>query len=341
MRALVLDEKNGPFRMEEREPPALEPGTVLLRVRACGVCHRDVIDRRGVFPYSTFPRVLGHEIAGDILEVGSGVTDFKVGDRVVTTHRPSCGECPSCKANEETRCERSLWSYGMTVDGGYTEVCLAHAGTLVKIPDAVDYAPASFLHCTAAVALRALFERGRLSFGETVLVTGASGGVGMHALQLVRYAGARVIAATTSPAKVELLKMAGAREVVVLGPGVRLQDEVRRLTGGRGAELALELVGSPTWNGTMKSVCPGGRIVLVGNVLAERVELNPGYAILNEIEIIGSAGAKRGDLESVLHLAAKGFLSPVLAGTLPLEQAGEAHERLKNRDVTGRLVLIP
>jgi D-arabinose 1-dehydrogenase-like Zn-dependent alcohol dehydrogenase len=341
MRALVLDEKNGPFRVEQREPPALQPSTVLLRVRACGVCHRDLIDRRGLYPFSTFPRVIGHEIAGDVLEVGPGVTSFQPGDRVATTHRPSCGQCRACLADEPARCERAIWSYGMTVDGGYAEVCLAHEGTLVKIPDAIDYAHASFLHCTAAVAMRALFDRGKLVLGQTVLVTGASGGVGIHALQLIRHVEARSIAVTSSESKVAELKEAGANEVIVVKPGTRIQDEVARITGGQGVELALELVGQPTWNASVKSLRPGGRMVLVGNVTADRVDLNPGYFILKEIEMVGSASATRGDLESVLTLAARGMLKPMLAGTLPLEEAEKAHERLRSRDVVGRLVLIP
>lgn len=340
MRALVIDGKDLPFRLEDREPPAVEPGTALVRVRACGVCYRDIIDRRGPYPFSTFPRVIGHEIAGEVIEVGPGVSNVSPGDRVVTTHRPACGQCPACLEREETRCERSFWSYGMTVDGGYAEVCLAHAGTLVRVPDKLDLVRASFLHCTAAVALRALFNRGRLSLGEAVLVTGASGGVGMHALQLIRLVGARAIAVTSSPAKVDELRRVGAREVIVTKPGTRIQDEARRLNGGRGVDIALELTGAPTWNASVRSVRPGGRVVLVGNLFGERVELNPGYAILNEIEILGSAGASSGDLESVLNLAARGTLEPVLEGTLPLEEAERAHDRLRARSVTGRQVLI-
>jgi len=341
MRALVLDAKNAPFRLEQREPPRLEPSTVLLRVRACGVCHRDLIDRRGLYPFSIFPRVIGHEIAGDVMEVGPGVTSFKKGDRVATTHRPSCGQCRACRANEPARCERSIWSYGMTVDGGYAEVCLAHEGTLVKIPDKIDYINASFLHCTAAVALRALFDRGKLVLGETVLVTGASGGVGVHALQLIQHVEARSIAVTSNESKAAELKELGANEVIVVKPGTKLQDEVARLTDGQGVDMALELVGAPTWNASVKSLRPGGRMVLVGNVTADRVEMNPGYFILKEIELLGSASAKRGDLESIFELVAKGFIKPVLAGTLPLEDAEKAHERLRSRDVIGRLVLLP
>lgn len=341
MRALVLDAKNAPFRLEERPIPRVEPSTVLLRVRACGVCHRDLIDRRGLYPFSMFPRIIGHEIAGEIMEVGPEVTGFQPGDRVATTHRPACGQCWACLANEPVRCERGVWSYGMTVDGGYTEACIAHAGTLVKIPDAIDFEHACFLHCTAAVALRALLDRGKLAGGETVLVTGASGGVGMHALQLIRHIKARAIAVTSNESKVAELKGAGASEVIVANERTRVPDEVAKLTDGRGADMALELVGKPTWNDSVRSLRPGGRVVLVGNVTAERVEMNPGFFILRELQLIGSASASRGNLESVFELVAKGVLKPILAGTLPLEDAEKAHERLRSRDVVGRLVLVP
>jgi D-arabinose 1-dehydrogenase-like Zn-dependent alcohol dehydrogenase len=341
MRALVLDAPNGGLRLEERPEPVPEPDMVVLRVGACGVCYRDLIDRRGLYPWTRFPIILGHEIAGEVLAVGANVSGFAVGDRVVTTHRPACGACRPCREGEETRCERSVFSYAMTADGGYAERVLAHAGTLVRVPDGLPLEKACFLHCTAAVARRALFTRGGLRFGETVVITGASGGVGIHGLELARLAGARTIAVTTNEAKVDALERAGASEVVVAKPGTRFQDEVKRLTGGPGADVVLECTGGPTWQGSLRSVRPGGRVVLVGNVLGEKVELNPGYAILNEVAILGSSGASRADLEHVLALAAAGKLTPVLAETLPLEKAEEAHTRLRDRGVTGRLVLVP
>jgi NADPH:quinone reductase-like Zn-dependent oxidoreductase len=230
----------------------------------------------------------------------------------------------------------------MTKDGGYASECLAHADSLVKIPAGLDPVRASFLHCTAAVARRALWHRGGLRFGETVLVTGASGGVGIHALQLLKIAGSRSIAVTTSEAKVDAIKKAGADEVIVLREGTRLKDEVGRLTDG-GVDLALELVGKPTFNESVRSVRRGGRVVLVGNVTTERVEINPGFAILNEISVIGSSGATRAEVEHVLALAASGKLEPVVAATVPLEPAAidAAHERLKSKGVTGRLVVVP
>src|SRR5262245_51339868 len=152
------------------------------------------------------PIVTGHELAGEVVELGPGVDGIGVGDRVVGLHRPPCGQCAECQAGDDARCARSPYVFGLTVDGCYAEYVAAHAAALVPLPAGVAFEEAAFLHCTAGVALRALRRIARLVAGETVLVTGASGGVGMHALQVAKLLGARVIAVTGSAAKVEALR---------------------------------------------------------------------------------------------------------------------------------------
>src|SRR5258706_304353 len=147
-------------------------------------------------------------------------------------------------------------------------------GGQVRVPDGLATADAAFLHCTAAVALRALRRHGRLTAGQTVVMTGATGGVGIHALQVAKILGARVIAVTSSERKVDALRAAGADDVVV-STGAFHRDVMSRTDGG--ADVALELVGAPTFNSSLRSLRMGGRLALVGNVTAERVELNPGY----------------------------------------------------------------
>jgi NADPH:quinone reductase-like Zn-dependent oxidoreductase len=227
---------------------------------------------------------------------------------------------------------------GLTVDGSYAEYAVVDAGALVSVPDGLPLERAAFLHCTAAVALRALRDRARLRPGETVLVTGASGGVGMHAIQIARLLGAsRVIAVTSRPEKEQPLLARGA-EVIVAGGD--FQRAVLALTGG-GVDVALELVGAPTFHPSLRSLKAGGRLVLVGNVTTERVEMNPGWAIMREVAVLGSASASRADLAQVLEWAVRGALEPVLAEVLPLERAREAQERLRAGGVVGRLVLAP
>ncbi|MBC8072211.1 MAG: zinc-binding dehydrogenase, partial [Deltaproteobacteria bacterium] len=176
--------------------------------------------------------------------------------------------------------------------------------------------------------------------GERVLVTGASGGVGIHALQVAKALGAHVIAATTSNAKAALLREYGADEVVV-GEPAQLHHAVKRATGGVGVEVALDCVGTPTLNAALRSLRQGGRLVVLGNVTTLRWEINPGFVILGELEVHGSAGCNRADLEQVLRWVVAGELRPVLQEVLPLAAAAEAQRRLEQRRVSGRLVLSP
>jgi acryloyl-coenzyme A reductase len=173
-----------------------------------------------------------------------------------------------------------------------------------------------------------------------VLITGASGGVGLQAVQLARLDGARVIAVTSSATKCDALYNAGADEVVV-APDLAFAAEVRRLTAGEGADVAIEIVGSATFGQTLKAMAPGGRVVVVGNLESGTIELNPGLVIVKELEILGAYATTAGELETALGLTHAGKLSPYVSEVLPLGDAAKAHARLENREVAGRLVLCP
>ncbi|HZS42109.1 MAG TPA: alcohol dehydrogenase catalytic domain-containing protein [Polyangia bacterium] len=340
MKAIVIREAGGPERLELADWPSPQPGAgqVLVRVAACGVCYRDLLDREGKYPFMKRPVVTGHEWAGEIVAIGAGVRQFAAGDRVATTHRPACGECAPCRAGDETHCQTAMASYGLTVDGGYAEEVLAWESSLVRVPDAVPLDGAAFLHCTAAVALRALRHHARLAAGQTVVMTGATGGVGVHALQVAKLLGARVVAVTSSAAKVEALRALGADDVLV-APDGNFHKEALARTGG--ADVALELVGGPTFNSSLRSLRLGGRLALVGNVTASSLEVNPGYLIVREIAVCGSSSATRAELSEVLAWAAAGKLRPIIADRLPLSAARDAQARLAQKGVVGRIVLVP
>ncbi len=339
MRAVVIAEIGRVELVDDWAAPTAGPGQVVVRVAACGVCHRDLIDARGGYPFLRRPVVTGHEIGGVIEAVGDGVRDFGVGDRVVSVHRAPCGECRACAAGEEARCERSPVMYGVTVDGGYAERVALWATSLVRVPDGVDVAAAAVLHCTAAVALRALRTQARLVAGETVLMTGASGGVGVHALQVARLLGARVVAVTTSADKEERLRALGADDVVVARDET-WHKEVLARTGG-GADVALELVGAPTFNGSLRALRMGGRLALVGNVTTERVQVNPGLVISRELTVAGGLSATRAEVAEVLAWVRAGKLSPVIAARRPLDEALAAQAALADKRIVGRQLLVP
>ncbi len=341
MRAIVLSRVGGPeeLQLQEVPDPPFGPSDVLVRVKAEGVCGRDLIDRRGGFRSLKLPVILGHEFAGEVVEVGSQVSDLAPGDRVANLLRLSCGSCRACLRGDTPVCEKRWQSFGQTVDGGYAELVVAPASALVKVPPQVSNIEAASVACTFGVALRALRSVGRVTLGDQLLITGASGGVGMAAIQIARALGARVLAATSSEAKRQALFDAGADEVLVDAEG-SLHDKVRSLVED-GVDAVLELTGSPTFTSSLRSLRNGGRLVLVGNILADSIKINPGAVILYGYAILGSAGCTRSDLEDAFSMIASKKLRVVLHRVLPLEQAAEAHKVMAERGAIGRLILTP
>lgn len=343
MRAIVLRKTGDPDQLvsDEIADPEIQPEEVLVRVRASAVCGRDLIDRRGGFPLMKLPTVLGHEFAGEVVAVGdaAGASGLKAGDRVINLHRPSCGACRRCVAGDVILCERAWQSFGHTVDGGYAELVAAHHRALVKVPASIPFEVASTLMCTAGVALYALRARGQLALGETVLITGASGGVGVMAVQIARRMGARVIATTTTAGKAAALKDLGAEEVIVSPEGKFHEEAIQRSDGG--IDLALELTGSATFAAALRSLRRGGRLVVVGNIETAKVQINPGALILYGHTILGSGSCTPQDVADVVKLVERGELTARVDRILPLEQAAEAHRLLAARAVVGRVVLVP
>jgi D-arabinose 1-dehydrogenase-like Zn-dependent alcohol dehydrogenase len=342
MQAVVLERFGSVDHLTLRSvaDPSPGPGEVLLRVRACGVCYHDVINRRGSLPRTTVPAILGHEVAGEVIEVGSGVTRWAVGDRAATLQRMSCGACPSCEAGRTSLCKRDNRFFGEELPGGYASLMVAPIGGIGRVPDGMPWTVAATVCCTAGTAVHVVRTRGRVRPGETVVITGASGGVGLQVVQLARLDGARVIAVTSGAAKAHALYNAGAHEVVV-SPDLAFSSAVRKLTGGDGAQVAIEIVGAATFAQTLKAMAPGGRVVVVGNLDSGEIALNPGLVIVKELEILGAYATTAGELETALGLTHAGKLSPYVTDVLPLGDAAKAHVRLENREVAGRLVLCP
>jgi D-arabinose 1-dehydrogenase-like Zn-dependent alcohol dehydrogenase len=341
MRAVVLSRLGGPEELEYREvpDPEIAQGEVLVRVKAEGVCGRDLIDRRGGFRGLPLPAILGHEFAGEVVRVAPGVPGLAPGDRVANLLRLGCGACRNCLRGETPICEKGWQSFGQTRSGGYAELVSAPAEALVKIPAQVSDVEAASVACTFGVAMRALRTVGHVTLGDDVLITGASGGVGMAAIQIAKALGARVIAATSSEAKHEAIAQTGADEVVVQPDGA-VHEKVRAVAAS-GVDVALELTGSPTFTSSMRSLKNGGRLVLVGNILADSIKFNPGAVILFGYQILGSAGCTRADLEDVFALVAQKKLTVTIHRVLPLKDAPEAHRILGDRAAIGRVILTP
>jgi D-arabinose 1-dehydrogenase-like Zn-dependent alcohol dehydrogenase len=341
MRAMVLHEFGEPELMRLERVPApdparLSPQDVLIRVGAVGVCYHDLINRRGNLPRTKLPAILGHEIAGEVVAVGETVEGFAPGDLVATVQRVHCDDCDLCAERRPTLCKQGVF-FGEEIPGGYAEYTVSPAQGLALVPRSIPLPEASICACTIGTAIH-VARRGRVRAGETVLITGASGGVGLHAVQVCHMGGARIIAVTSSPAKREPLLAAGADEVIV-APDLEFSRAARGLTGGHGVDIVLEITGSPTFGESVRSLAPGGRLVMVGNLETHAVEFMPGLMILKELEFIGSFATTTEELAEAFRLVESGAIRPVLAGTLALDEVARAHRLLYERKVTGRLAL--
>ncbi|HEY3820665.1 MAG TPA: alcohol dehydrogenase catalytic domain-containing protein [Polyangiaceae bacterium] len=319
-----------PLEIESDAPPAApEAGQVRVAVEACGVCHRDLLDREGRFPFMRLPITPGHEATGRVVELGPGVTGLSLGARVATMHRDACGECVACRRGDTTLCIGAAWVLGLLADGGYaSEVVVPESATYV-VPDSMPAAHAAVLHCTFGTAYRDLATLARVRGGERVLVTGGNGGVGTAAVQIAARLGAHVVALVRDLEHEPFLRSLGAAEVTTDAKSVAAVD------------VAVDTVGAPTFLAALHALQIGGRIVTLGNVTREKVGLNLGFVITRGLTILGGSGATRDEMRAVLAMHAERPFDFPIARTLPLEKADEAQRLVRAGGLRGRVVLEP
>ena len=209
------------------------------------------------------------------------------------------------------------------------------------VPDGAPLAEASIAACAIGTALNGIRDVGRVQMGESVLVTGAGGGVGLHAVQLARLAGAFVIAQTTSPGKADLIREMGAHQVVVHKRGEDFSPEVKRLTDGRGVDVLIDNVGTVLFEPMRRSLGTAGRWVLIGQLTGDFVPFNPAQLFLKNQSMLAVTSVTRNQLEDVLAIIGRGEVKPVVTKSLPLEQAAEAHTLVESGRGTGRILLRP
>jgi len=342
MKAIRLLEFGSPLVEQEMETPAFGSHDVLIRVAAAGICHSDAHYRAGVSKLKSLPLTLGHEIAGVVEEVGTDVQGLATGARVCVHYLATCGHCPSCRSGTEQFCPEGEM-VGNRRDGGYAEFVVVPARSVFRLPDEIPFAQGAILMCSSATSLHAL-HKARLRPGETVAIYGC-GGLGISALQLARSLGAsEVFAVDINPRKLELAQRFGAIPVnATAGDPVA---QIRELTGGRGVDVALELIGLPsTMRQTVQSLAVLGRAALVG-LMRSTFEVAPYAELLNkEAEIIGVSDHLASELPALLELARTGQLdlSGGVIRTVPLE-AGPVNEVLDRLEKFGddvRVVIIP
>ena len=311
MRAVILSAVGPPANLVPTaaalRPSAsdLRAGEVRVRVAACAVAFRDTIDRSGGFPMIQLPAILGHEFSGTVDAVGPETkSNLAVGDRVASFHWAQAFAWPS--PFDTPRAMESF--FGIGCPGGYAESVISHESGLTKVPagwSAAEAAPAVSTFGTVWQGVKTAQLRDAALGDERILVTGASGGVGTAAVQLLSRLGHTVVGTTSSedPSKAAHIMAHGAAAVVNTAPGnPRWSADVKKAFGGASATLVLEAVGGPTFDQSIRSLEPGGRIVLVGNVTNAVANLHLGLAIVKSLSVIGSDSCEANEMvRSPLH----------------------------------------
>jgi propanol-preferring alcohol dehydrogenase len=341
MKALVLNAPNTPFVLKEVPDPVAAPGEAVARVLACGSGLTIQHLKAGRIA-ADFPRIIGHEITGEIVAVGAGVRGLAVGDAVTAYYYLNCGHCRWCLSGLEPLCPNSGGNVGRTCDGGYAQYIKLPAHIFIKLPAGLDYKahPAEIGVITDALATPyKVLKRARVRGGETVAVFGAGGGVGIHQLMMAKWARTRVIAVDVAAEKFEACREAGADEVVNASAG-DVAQALLDLTRGEGVDVAIDYVCSTsTLAAGAKALGRRGRLVILGGA-AQRFEVPSRELLLKEQDVLGSRYVTRSEILETLDLVARGEVWPIVTEIRPLEEAEALHERLEQGKVTGRAALL-
>lgn len=336
----MIEEFGGPMVLKDIPTPTPADDQVLIRVRACAVDRFDVAIRNGLRERGTLPHILGHEVAGEVAALGPGVNGWSEGDRIAATLYLVCGKCRKCQSGRETICENFGGHVGVAIPGGYAEYMVLPAHNLVALPDSIDFPAGSILANAIGTPYHALKYRMDLEPGEKVIITGAGGGVGLHAVQVAVMLGADVMAVDLGQAKLTAARNLGAAEIV--DPRIKpLDTAARKWTDDRGVDGVLEMVGPDTMPKALAALSKGGRMVIVGSHTGSAWEINPGDIYRNEWEIKGSRNVSAAELAEVVELVVDGRITPIIAGTYDLDEAEDLQRRVTEGKVIGRDVLIP
>lgn len=325
MKAVAFDRHGGVEVLDYRDCPDPQPaqGDVVVRVRATGLNYLDVFARRGM-PGVTIPLpfISGGDIAGEIETVAADVNGWRAGERVVV--------------NPKTK--RGL--IGEEVNGGLAERVAVPAENLVRLPASVSFEHGAAIPINFGTALRMLTTIGGLKAGESILVLGASGGVGTACVQIARMLGARVIAAAGSAEKAAKLRALGADDVI----DYSREDFSRAawdLSGRKGVNVAVNFTGGDTFNPSLRALARRGRLLVCGATAGFSPQIDLRYLWRRELQVLGSTGYTQQDIAAAVEMVAAGKLKPVIGRVFPLRQAAEAVQLLEDRAFFGKIVVVP
>jgi NADPH:quinone reductase-like Zn-dependent oxidoreductase len=340
VRAVLFHQHGGPevLKYTDASEPLVRSTDVLVRVRACALNHLDLWVRGGLpnVPIP-LPHIPGSDIAGEVAKVGADVTTVRVGQKVVLAPGVTCGKCPACLAGLDNRC-RQFTNLGYMVDGGCAEFVRAPEVNCLPYPENLSFGEAAAVPLVFQTAWHMLVTRAELQPGEDVLVLGAGSGVGIAAIQIAKFFGANVIATAGSAEKLEKARQLGAGHTID-HKTQKIRDEVRRITNKRGVDVVVEHVGTATWDESLASLAPSGRLVTCGATTGYEAKVDLRFLFTRQLSLLGSYMGTRRELQTVMKLVATGRLRPVVDRVFPLAEAAAAHAYLESSQHFGKVVL--
>jgi len=334
MKALLL-RKHGVLDdldvVDDHPLPKATEGHVVIRVRASSFNYHDVFTVRGMPGIKVpLPVIIGLDMAGEVIEVGAGVSGWKAGDRVLVN--------PLNK-------QKGLM--GEMLDGGMAEYCLVAADQLIAMPDGVSFEDAASLPVAYGTAHRMLITHDTVKAGERVLILGASGGVGTGCIILAKHLGAEVIACTSSPEKVQKLKQLGADQVINVKDtdfskwAVETYGKPQRRSYDGGVDVVINFTGGDTWHPSLRCLKRGGKLLVCGATAGYDPKEDLRYVWSFELKIIGSNSFYDDNLAALMALIQQGKMKPVIDKVLPLDEAREGLRLIQDREVIGKVVVAP
>lgn len=340
MKAVRFHKHGGPEVLVYEDAPDPSPGgdEALVRVKACALNRLDVWERDGLPNVEIpLPHISGSDISGVVEQVPPEEKEFAKGDEVIVSPGSGCGRCDRCLSGRENQC-RYYAILGYQTDGGYAELVKVPRGSLIGKPEGMGFEEAASFPLVFLTAYHMLATKAAVSLGETVLVMAAGSGVGSAAIQVAKLFGTTVIATASGKDKFEKAKVLGADHVID-----HYHDDVaaeaRRLTRKRGVDVVVDHVGKATWEGSVKALAKGGRLVICGATTGAEVSTDLRYVFNRELTVHGSYMGGKWELLKVVELMQSGRLKPVVDSVYPLKQAAEAQRRMEGTEHFGKVVL--
>jgi len=340
MKAIVFHEFGGPekLRYEDFPEPTVNETEALIRVRACALNHLDIWARSGTRGERIpMPHISGSDISGEIVKVGSLVINHNPGDKVLIAPGISDGTCEYCTSGWDSLCDQYK-IIGYETQGGYAEYVSVPGQNILSIPDKLNLEEAASIPLVFLTAWHMLTSRSHLTPGETVLVWGAGSGVGSAAIQVAKVLGAKVIATAGNDEKLEKARRLGA-DWTINHHSQDVPSEVKRITNGKKANVVFDHIGQATWEKSMRSMAPGGRLVNCGVTSGGKAENDIRYIFVRQFSLMGSYMGGRGELLKVLNFFEDARLKPVVDSVFPLKEAASAQSRMEKSEHFGKIVL--